>query len=132
MQIENKEVKIFGLLCLSAILLVSLTISTYSGFASAQNNTLMQPQGTQGMSTNVTNATNIVLVHGGWADGSGWNKQIPILRDARHKVIAVQLPTQSLSDDAETVKRAINHIGGPVTLVGHSYGGAVITNVCLQ
>ena len=128
MQIENKEVKIFGLLCLSAILLVSLTISTYSGFARAQNNTLMQPQGTQGMSTNVTNATNIVLVHGGWADGSGWNKQIPILRDARHKVIAVQLPTQSLSDDAETVKRAINHIGGPVTLVGHSYGGAVITN----
>ena len=128
MQIENKEVKIFGLLCLSAILLVSLTISTYSGFASAQNNTLMQPQGTQGMSTNVTNATNIVLVHGGWADGSGWNKQIPILRDAGHKVIAVQLPTQSLSDDVETVKRAINHIGGPVTLVGHSYGGAVITN----
>ena len=75
-----------------------------------------------------TNATNIVLVHGGWADGSGWNKQIPILRDAGHKVIAVQLPTQSLSEDVETVKRAINYIGGPVTLVGHSYGGAVITN----
>ena len=78
--------------------------------------------------SNTTNATNIVLVHGGWADGSGWNKQIPILRDAGHKVIAVQLPTQSLSEDVETVKRAINYIGGPVTLVGHSYGGAVITN----
>ena len=87
----------------------------------------MQPGVTQNMS-NTTNATNIVLVHGGWADGSGWNKQIPILRDAGHKVIAVQLPTQSLSEDVETVKRAINYIGGPVTLVGHSYGGAVITN----
>jgi pimeloyl-ACP methyl ester carboxylesterase len=128
MQIENKEVKFFGLLCLSAILLVSLTISTYSNFASAQNNTLIQPQGTQDMSTNVTNPTNIVLVHGGWADGSGWSKQIPVLRDAGHKVIAVQLPTHSLSDDVETVKRAVAHIGGPTILVGHSYGGEVITN----
>ena len=73
--------------------------------------------------SNTTNATNIVLVHGGWADGSGWNKQIPILRDAGHKVIAGLLHTQSLSEDVETVKRAINYIGGPVTLVGHSYGG---------
>jgi pimeloyl-ACP methyl ester carboxylesterase len=75
-----------------------------------------------------TNATNIVLVHGGWADGTGWVKQIPVLRDAGHKVIAAQLPTQSLSDDVETVKRAISHIGGPTILVAHSYGGEVITN----
>jgi pimeloyl-ACP methyl ester carboxylesterase len=75
-----------------------------------------------------TNFTNIVLVHGGWADGSGWSKQIPILREAGHKVIAVQLPTHSLADDVETVKRAISHIGGPTILVGHSYGGEVITN----
>ena len=85
----------------------------------------MQPQGTQDMSTN---ATNIVLVHGGWADGTGWAKQIPVLRDAGHNVIAAQLPTHSLSDDVETVKRAISHIGGPTILVGHSYGGEVITN----
>jgi pimeloyl-ACP methyl ester carboxylesterase len=85
----------------------------------------MQPMGTQNMTTN---ATNIVLVHGGWADGSGWYKQIPILEQAGHKVIAVQLPLHSLADDVETLKRAISHIGGPVTLVGHSYGGAVITN----
>ena len=127
MKIENKNVKFFGLLSLSIILLVGLTISTHSNFASAQNNTLIQPQGTQGMSMS-TNATNIVLVHGGWADGSGWNKQIPILRDAGHKVIAVQLPTHSLSEDVETVKRAVAHIGGPAILVGHSYGGEVITN----
>ena len=134
MKSNVKGVKFFGLLCLSAVLIVSLTISTHSGFAGAQNNTLMQPQGTQSMTTNATNATsatnatNIVLVHGGWADGSGWSKQIPVLRDAGHKVIAAQLPTQSLSEDVETLKRAISHISGPTILVGHSYGGEVITN----
>jgi pimeloyl-ACP methyl ester carboxylesterase len=111
------------LLCLSIVITIGLTSTAYSGFAT-ENNTLMQ----HGITQNMSNTTSIVLVHGGWADGTGWNKQIPILRDAGHKVIAVQLPTQSLSEDVETVKRAINHIGGPVTLVGHSYGGAVITN----
>jgi pimeloyl-ACP methyl ester carboxylesterase len=124
MRINSNELMALCLLCLSIILLVGIP-STYSGSANAQNNTLMQPDGIQGMSTN---QTNIVLVHGGWADGSGWNKQIPILRNAGYNVIAVQLPTHSLADDVETVKRAISHIGGPVTLVGHSYGGEVITN----
>ena len=86
----------------------------------------MQPQGVQGMAT--TNATNIVLVHGVWADGSSWSKVIPILENAGHRVIAVQLPLSSLADDVATVKRAIDLVGGPVTLVGHSYGGFVITN----
>jgi pimeloyl-ACP methyl ester carboxylesterase len=85
----------------------------------------MQPQEVQGMSENVTN---IVLVHGAWADGSSWSKEIPILKNAGHKVIAVQLPEHSLADDVDTVKRAIEHIGGPTILVGHSYSGAVITN----
>ena len=53
---------------------------------------------------------------------------IPILQDAGHKVIAVELPLHSLADDIATVKRAIDLIGGPVILVGHSYGGFVITN----
>jgi pimeloyl-ACP methyl ester carboxylesterase len=60
--------------------------------------------------------------------GSSWSNVIPILQNAGHKVIAVQLPLHSLSDDVETVKRAIEHIGGPIILVGHSYGGFVITN----
>jgi pimeloyl-ACP methyl ester carboxylesterase len=124
MKTNSNDLKFLGLLCLCIALLISIP-STYSGSASAQNNTLMQPDGIQGMSTN---ATNIVLVHGGWADGSGWSKQIPILRDAGHNVIAVQLPTHSLADDVETVKRAISHIGGSAILVGHSYGGEVITN----
>lgn len=63
----------------------------------------MQPQGTHNMST-TTNSTNIVLVHGAWADGSSWSKEIPILKNAGHKVIAVQLPLRSLADDVDTVK----------------------------
>jgi pimeloyl-ACP methyl ester carboxylesterase len=71
---------------------------------------------------------NIVLVHGACADGSSWSKVIPILQNAGHKVIAVQLPLHSLADDVATVRRAIDLIGGPVVLVGHSYGGFVTTN----
>jgi pimeloyl-ACP methyl ester carboxylesterase len=112
---------------LSIAVTLGLASPSSTGLATTENKTLMQPMGTQSMS-NTSNFTNIVLVHGGWADGSGWYKQIPILEKAGHKVIAVQLPLHSLADDVETVKRAISHIGGPVTLVGHSYGGAVITN----
>jgi pimeloyl-ACP methyl ester carboxylesterase len=75
-----------------------------------------------------TNAMNIVLVHGAWGDGSAWSKEIPILEKAGHRVIAVQLPEHSLADDVATVKRAIDLLGGPIILVGHSYGGMVITN----
>ena len=129
-RIRSKQ-KVLILLCLSIAITISLVSPTYSGFASPVNKTLMQPQGVQGMSTNATNATNIILVHGGWADGSGWSKQIPVLRDAGHKVIAVQLPTHSLAEDVETVKRAVSLVGGPTILVGHSYGGEVITNAAI-
>jgi pimeloyl-ACP methyl ester carboxylesterase len=75
-----------------------------------------------------TARTNIVLVHGAFADGSSWNKVIPVLEAAGHRVMAVQLPLHSLADDVATVKRAIAFMGGPTILVAHSYGGAVITN----
>jgi pimeloyl-ACP methyl ester carboxylesterase len=121
----RQKIKFLGLLCLSITLLLGFMSPTYSGFASLENKTLMQPQGVQGMATN---STNIVLVHGVWADGSSWSKVIPILENAGHRVIAVQLPLHSLSDDVATVKRAIDLVGGPTILVGHSYGGFVITN----
>ena len=116
---------------------VCLTLSiAHSGLVNAQqqnNNTLMQSQGTPSMTTttNATN-TNIVLVHGTYVDGSSWSKVIPILQNAGHKVIAVQLPLHSLADDIATVKRAIDLVGGPVILVGHSYGGFVITNAAYK
>jgi pimeloyl-ACP methyl ester carboxylesterase len=127
----------FFLSCLSITLIVNLTLTTaHFGLANAQqqNNTSMQPQGIRSMATTTTTTTtnttnvNIVLVHGTYVDGSSWSKVIPILQNAGHKVIAVQLPLHSLADDIATVKRAIDLVGGQVILVGHSYGGFVITN----
>jgi len=80
------------------------------------------------MATNVT-SLNIVLVHGAWADGSSWGGVIPILTGAGHKVIAVNLSYHSVADDIAIVKRAIDFIGGPIILVGHSYGGETINAV---
>src|SRR5215510_10152694 len=122
--------KKMGLLVLIGTIMFATTfaVTGLSGTANAQENkTLSQPQGTQGMATNNTKM-NIVLVHGAWADAGSWDKVIPILQKAGHNVIAVELPEHSLADDVATTKRAINLIGGPVTLVGHSYGGMVITN----
>ena len=69
----------------------------------------------------------IVLVHGAFADGSSWERVIPILQRDGYTVIAVQNPLASLAGDVETTKRVIDAQQGPVVLVGHSYGGAVIT-----
>ncbi len=82
----------------------------------------------QTQTTSADKTVNIVLVHGLWADGSSWSKVIPILEKAGYRVIAVQLPLHSLADDVATVKRAVSLVGGPTILVGHSYGGFVITN----
>jgi pimeloyl-ACP methyl ester carboxylesterase len=69
----------------------------------------------------------IILVHGAWANSSSWDKVIPILQEKNLNVVAVHLPLSSLVDDAATVKRAIAAAGGEVILVGHSWGGTVIT-----
>lgn len=76
-----------------------------------------------------TSATvrNVVLVHGAWADGSSWSKLIPLLQAKGLHVVAVQNPLTSLADDVAATKRAIALQDGPVVLVGHSYGGVVIT-----
>jgi pimeloyl-ACP methyl ester carboxylesterase len=71
--------------------------------------------------------TNIVLVHGGFVDGSGWEGVYKILRKDGYTVSIVQNPTISLADDVAATKRIIALQNGPVVLVGHSYGGVVIT-----
>jgi len=70
---------------------------------------------------------NVVLVHGAWADGSSFAKVIPLLTAKGYRVVAVQNPLSSLSDDVEATKRAIAQMDGPVILVGHSWAGTVIT-----
>lgn len=70
---------------------------------------------------------NVVLVHGAFADGSSWSKVIPQLQAKGLNVIAVQNPLTSIEADVAATKRAIAQMNGPVLLVGHSYGGMVIS-----
>jgi pimeloyl-ACP methyl ester carboxylesterase len=69
----------------------------------------------------------VLLIHGAWADGSSWSKIIPLLEAKGLHVVAVQIPLTSFADDVSATQRAIALESGPVLLVGHSYGGAVIT-----
>jgi pimeloyl-ACP methyl ester carboxylesterase len=70
---------------------------------------------------------NVVLVHGAWADGSSWSKVIPLLQASGLNVACAQNPLSSIDADVASTNRTINAQDGPVLLVGHSYGGAVIT-----
>jgi pimeloyl-ACP methyl ester carboxylesterase len=70
---------------------------------------------------------NVVLVHGGFVDGSGWEGVYNALKKSGYAVTVVQIATISFADDVATTKRAIAEQNGPVILVGHSYGGNVIT-----
>jgi pimeloyl-ACP methyl ester carboxylesterase len=70
---------------------------------------------------------NVVLVHGGFVDGSGWQQVYDLLKHDGYNVAVVQNPTLSLEGDAAATRRIIDAQDGPVVLVGHSYGGAVIT-----
>lgn len=77
--------------------------------------------------SNLKGVKNIVLVHGAFADGSSWSKVIPLLQSQGYNVVAVQNPLTSFADDVAATKRAITQADGPVLLVGHSYGGMVIS-----
>ena len=80
------------------------------------------------MATNANTALgSIVLVHGGFVDGSGWEDTYRILKKDGYRVSIVQNPTTTLADDVAATKRVIAEQRGPVILVGHSYGGVVIT-----
>jgi len=74
-----------------------------------------------------TGATNVVLVHGALVDGSSWRAVYDILRKDGYRVSIVQEPLTSLDDDVAATKRVLDLQDGPVVLVGHSYGGTIIT-----
>lgn len=72
---------------------------------------------------------NIVLVHGAWADGSCWSDVIERLQADGYQVTAPQLPESALADDVSRVRLVLTRQSGPTILVGHSYGGQVITSL---
>jgi pimeloyl-ACP methyl ester carboxylesterase len=74
-------------------------------------------------------APTIVLVHGAFAESASWDRVIRHLEDAGHDVVAAANPLRGLAADAQSVTDLVSSIDGPVVLAGHSYGGAVITNV---
>jgi pimeloyl-ACP methyl ester carboxylesterase len=88
---------------------------------------LIMGENTMAQTKSTTVVKNIVLVHGGLVDGSGWEGVYNVLKKDGYSVTIVQNPTISLADDVAFTKRAIAAQNGPVILVGHSYGGAVIT-----
>jgi len=120
------NIRSLALICLGLTLIASVASNSNFGHASSTNRISIESARLNNLTS--TSDTNIVLVHGAGSDGSSWSKVIPILTDAGHRVIAVQLPLYSLRDDVDTVERAVDRIGGPTVLVGHSYGGEVITN----
>lgn len=101
---------------LVALLVTGSLLATTSNGASAQHASHVGPKPT------------IVMVHGAWADASGWQAEVEELTDKGYPVIAPANPLRGLSTDAAYLRSILETIPGPVVLVGHSYGGAVITN----
>jgi pimeloyl-ACP methyl ester carboxylesterase len=104
-------------------LLFVTALGALLGFAMTPNTPETPTEATQP----AAGVKNIVLVHGTWADGSSWNKVIPLLQAKGYHVTAVQNPLTSLADDVAATKRALALQDGPTLLVGHSWGGVVIT-----
>ncbi|HEX4678732.1 MAG TPA: alpha/beta hydrolase [Gaiellaceae bacterium] len=107
-----------GLLTVLALGLVTATAPGKAGLATAADIAR----------ANAAPKPTIVLVHGAWADASSWNGEVDRLQRDGYLVRAIDNPLRGLTSDAEEVKDFLSTITGPIVLVGHSYGGAVITN----
>jgi pimeloyl-ACP methyl ester carboxylesterase len=105
---------------LAAILLVAVTLVATSLSPSSGSDAPVQERSMP--------KPTVVLVHGAWADASGWNRVTRRLQEDGYKVVALANPLRSLSGDAAYVRTFLDTVQGPIILVGHSYGGAVITN----
>jgi pimeloyl-ACP methyl ester carboxylesterase len=103
-----------SILAISTAALLAIGLAFGSRYASARD---ASPQ----------KVKNVLLIHGAWADGSSWAKVIPLLEAKDFHVVAVQNPLTSLADDVAATQRALAALDGPAILVGHSYGGSVIT-----
>nr|WKF62063.1 hypothetical protein HUO10_006595 [Paraburkholderia busanensis] len=99
--------------------LTALSAALFPGIASAQTTSQAAP----------VRANNVVLVHGAWADGSSWNGVVERLQAAGMHVTAVQNPLTSLADSDAATRRALALQDGPTVLVGHSWGGTVVSDV---
>lgn len=121
--------QITAVACLMALVAIAGIIPAKSNAQKAQNVVTSQPKHSdlKDQPNHKSRIKNIVLVHGAFADGSSWVKTIAILQTHGYHVIAVQNPLTSLEQDVAATKRAIALMDGPVLLVGHSYGGVVIT-----
>ena len=123
------------------LLAVTATLAALTGAALATN-AVASAQGSSKATTSAVPAVQlqadrhdgenskptVVFVHGGWADSSGWNDEIKALKKKGYPVIAPANPLRGLTSDADYVRSVLKTIPGPIVLVGHSYGGAVISN----
>jgi pimeloyl-ACP methyl ester carboxylesterase len=109
--------------------LVGIIVASFVGVGilSAQSSLVSNAKPSTRAKTTSAAKPTIVLVHGAFADATSWQHVIPILERDGYNVIAVQNALASVAGDVETTKRVINAQTGPVVVVGHSYGGAVIT-----
>lgn len=110
-----------------ALMVATATTATMATAFPANGATTVGHPADQAVASQNTKPT-VVLVHGAWADTSSWNGEVQILRRAGYTVRAIGNPLQNLTTDALTVKDFLKSISGPIVLVGHSYGGSVITN----
>ncbi|MFD9003292.1 alpha/beta hydrolase [Streptomyces sp. NPDC059582] len=112
---------------IAAVVAATATMATMAAASPPDGTTRAGHAAAESVARQNTKPT-VVLVHGAWADASSWNGEVKILQKAGYTVRAIGNPLEDLTTDAQTVKDFLKSIRGPIVLVGHSYGGSVITN----